>query len=81
MTRKDIEAEFIALAHLKAQRQPSILVRFVAARDGKAAYPERKCTCKASPGLAFCYCFSDSNEDSDERPDTYAVRTPNGFTA
>ncbi len=59
MTTKEIEAEFIALAQLQVQRHPGILIRFVAARDGKLGYPERKCTCKAPLArITFCYCFS-----------------------
>jgi hypothetical protein len=58
MTRKEIEAELIALVQLHAQRHPGLVVRFVTAVGGKEAYPERECACKAPLGrIAFCYCF------------------------
>jgi hypothetical protein len=68
MTRKEIEAELIALTKLRVQRHPSLLIQFVATGDDKVAYPERKCTCKAPlAGIAFCYCFSSSDDDSARR--------------
>jgi len=47
------------LAALEKAQKPGILIRFVAARDGRVAYPNRECTCKkAAPGtIAFCECF------------------------
>lgn len=64
-----MEAELIALAQLRAKRHPSLLIRFVPTGDGKATYPERKCTCKRPlTGITFCHCFCDRDDDS-TRPD------------
>jgi hypothetical protein len=69
MTRKEIEAEFIALTQLKVKRNPGILIHFVETGEGKASHPERKCTCKKPlTGITFCHCFCDGDDDS-TRPD------------
>jgi hypothetical protein len=60
MTRKEIEAEFIALAQQQMERlHPGIVVRFVPSQEeSKPIGTDRKCCCHALPGqIVFCHCL------------------------